>query len=213
MVETGFKHRDALRLLFILQAGSSVLASPDPRTGAARIFEGEKRLFAIDFWVRYPDYLADELLDFYEAKGGGDLLAAVDSIFDSEEPSVRTVKMLRWKRGAYDLIEDALSVLSSRQLVVAVEKILPTGIRQHDFLVLPAAKAFLDEAVADQPILAWYRDRAALAMRVAEFKSGTVLKDTQYEDEEYKNTPFLAYIPGIAPRVRERLLRIKSKAA
>ena len=176
-----------------------------------RIFEGGKRLFAIDFWVRYPDYLADELLDLYEAEGGADLLAAVEAIFDSEEPSVRTVKMLRWKRGAYDLIEDALSVLSSRQLVVAVEKM--SGIKQHDFLVLPAAHTFLSEAVADQPTLAWYRDRAALAMRVAEFKSGTVLKDTQYEDEEYKNTPYRAYIPGIAERVLERLLSIKSKAA
>ncbi len=49
---------DAIRLLFVLTAGSET-----PRTQTKNeeaVFCGETRLNAWDFWMRYPDYLADE---------------------------------------------------------------------------------------------------------------------------------------------------------
>jgi len=57
--------RDALRLLFLLVEGSEAISQPHP-AGAARIFRSEARLHALDFWVRYPGYLAAELLDRFE---------------------------------------------------------------------------------------------------------------------------------------------------
>ncbi|PWB82902.1 MAG: hypothetical protein C3F11_09375 [Methylocystaceae bacterium] len=212
-MDTGFKYRDALRLLFILQHGSRTLEQPDPGTGATRIFEGEKRLFAIEFWMRYPDYLADALLDWYETSGDPQLLVQVESIFENDKPSVRVVKMLRWKRGAFDYIEDALATLSSRQFVLPVLKPLPTGRPQHDFLIFDEAQSFLEDAVAEQPSLAWYRDRTTLVMRIAQFKSGYALKEEQYEFPEYKDTPLKSYIPSIQSRAEERLRQLKDKAA
>ena len=85
-METGFRYRDALRLLFILHAGARPIDPPDPQTGIIGIFEGEKRLMAIDFWVRYPDYLADQLLDLYDQTKDPALLAEIQAIFDREEP-------------------------------------------------------------------------------------------------------------------------------
>ncbi|WP_246729165.1 hypothetical protein [Methylosinus sp. RM1] len=199
--------------MFILQSGSRPLDPPDETTGAIRVFEGEKRLHAIEFWMRYPDYLADALLDEYEASRDPELLARAEAIFDDEEPSVRVVKMLRWKRGAFDRIEDALAVLSARRLVLPVLKPLATGGRQHDFYVFEEAQKFLDEAVADQPSLAWYRDRAALVMRIAQFKSGHALKSEQYEFPEYKDAPLNTFIPSIQSRVKKRLNELKDKAA
>src|SRR5215216_5048159 len=85
MVQTGFHYRDAIRLLFILVHCSKPLPEPDPVTGAIRIFHAEKRALAIDFWIRYPDYLADELLDLFEDTHDPELLKAVQHIFQQEE--------------------------------------------------------------------------------------------------------------------------------
>lgn len=62
--EPSYRHRDALRLLFILVAGSE--DADKPTQEFVKVFRAEKRLMAIDFLVRYPDYLGDALLDLYE---------------------------------------------------------------------------------------------------------------------------------------------------
>jgi hypothetical protein len=208
-VETGFRYRDALRLLFILHAGARPIDPPDPQTRIIGIFEGEKRLMAIDFWVRYPDYLADQLLDLYAETMDPALLAEIQAIFDREEPDVRLIKVLRWRYGAFDRIEDALAILSARNLVKPIKKKIPTG-SQHDFLIFPAAPSFLATAVQDQPVLKWYQDRTRLALLIAGDKSGSSLKDMQYEAPEYEGTLLSAVIPSIKGRVQQRLKDVKA---
>lgn len=204
-VATGFHFRDALRHLFILVEGSEPL--PTQRTTEAfdRVFCGEKRALAIDFLVRYPDYLADELLNCVAADGRVELLPVVRSIFDRDEPDVRLVSMIRWRRGAYHNLDNSLSILASRQLVQASKVKTETGIVRHEFLTGPSARAFLTEALVRQPILTWYRDRTRLAMTIAGARSGTDLKQAQYENPEYSQTPYGALIPSIKDRVLARL--------
>jgi hypothetical protein len=204
-VETGFKYRDALRLLFILHVGGRVPAPSEAPPGVIGIFEGEKRLMAIDFWVRYPDYLADQLLTMDEKSKDPSLLSEIQTIFNLDEPDVRTIKVLRWRYGAFDRIEDALAILSARNLVKPMKKTLATGRSQHDFLVYEAGARFLKGAVQEQPALKWYLDRTRLALLVAGFKSGTALKDMQYEAPEYEGTSWSAEIPSIKDRVFKRL--------
>jgi hypothetical protein len=208
-VETGFRYRDALRLLFILHAGARPVDPPDPQTGIIGVFEGEKRLMAIDFWIRYPDYLADQLLNLYGETKDPALLAEIQTIFDLEEPDVRMIKVLRWRYGAFDRIEDALAILSARNLVKPMKKKIPTG-AQHDFLIFAGAPTFLESAVQDQPALKWYKDRTRLALLIAGDKSGSSLKDMQYEAPEYENTMLSAVIPSIKARVDQRLQRMKA---
>lgn len=106
----GTRHRDALRLLFILGGGChETTTAIDPEV--THVFQSEKRLMAIDFLVRYPDYLADALLDQFEVSGDVSLLSAADRIFVDDEPSIRTVSMVRWHFGAYQKIETALATL------------------------------------------------------------------------------------------------------
>jgi hypothetical protein len=209
VLETGFRYRDALRLLFILHAGARPVDPPAPQTGVIGIFEGEKRLMAIDFWIRYPDYLADQLLNIYDETKDPALLAEVQAIFDREEPDVRIIKVLRWRYGAYDHIQDALAILSARNLVKPMKKKIPTG-SQHDFLIFSAASSFLAAAVQDQPALKWYQDRTRLALLIAGDKSGSSLKDMQYEAPEYENTLMSAVIPSIKGRVHQRLKDVKA---
>ena len=207
-MESGFKYRDAIRLLFVLHGGARLVENPDV-PGVIGVFEGEKRLMAIDFWIRYPDYLANHLLDLYEETKDPDLLAKIDAIFDLDEPDVRLIKVLRWKYGAFDRIEDALAILSARNLVKPVNRQIPTGF-QHDFLILSGASDFLTRAVQDQPALQWYRDRTQLALVLAGSKSGSSLKEMQYGEPEYEKTLWSVVIPSIKDRVGKRLQEVKA---
>lgn len=206
--DVGYHYRDAMRLLFILVAGSEPVDPANTLIDAQRVFVGEKRAMAIDFLVRYPDYLAHDLLDLYEAEGDPGILEAVRSIFDNEEPDVRLVAMVRWRRGAFQNIETALAILDSRHLVRSVKRKIGGDHVRHEFLIGPHAEGFLKQAVANQPALAWYQYRVELAMRVAGRRSGSDLKDAQYEHDEYRTTAYGAVIPSIKERVLHRLKRI-----
>jgi hypothetical protein len=207
-VESGFKYRDAIRLLFVLHGGARPIQAPDA-PNVIGVFEGEKRLMAIDFWIRYPDYLANHLLDLYEETKDPYLLAKIESIFDLDEPDVRLIKVLRWKYGAFDRIEDALAILSARNLVKPVKRPIPTGF-QYDYLILSGASDFLTRAVQDQPALQWYRDRTELALVLAGSKSGSSLKEIQYGEPEYVKTHYSVVIPSIKDRVGKRLQEVKA---
>ncbi len=202
--EPGHAFRDALRLLFILVRGSEALPEDARTDDRDRVFIGEKRALAIDFWLRYPDYLADELLDVHAETGDESLLAAVRRIFDEDEPAVRTVWMIRWRRGAYDDLQTSLGILSARRLVTPMRRERQSG-PQFEFLLGPAAEAFLSEAVREQPILEWYARQTDLALVVAANRSGSALKDIHYEHAEYAATPYGASIPSIREKVAQRL--------
>lgn len=201
------RHRDALRLLFILVAGGEDVERPVE--DVVKIFRAEKRLMAMDFLVRYPDYLADALLDLFEETGEADLLDAVRSIFLDDEPSVRLVRMVRWRHGAYQNIEDSLSMLSYYGLARPMKLTGDDGkIRRYEYLISPQATAFLDKCITDHPELGWYRNRLKLVLRVAAGKSGSALKEWQYEHPEYGNTIQGDVIPTIRDQVEKRLSKI-----
>jgi hypothetical protein len=205
--QTGYHFRDALRLLFILVRGSV----PVGDAGHQRVFVGEKRAMAIDFLIRYPDYLADKLLDLYEATQDATALAAARKIFDQDEPDVRLVKMIRWRRGAFQNMETALAILQARDLVRPVVRGRGSDRKQYEFIVLPAAQTFIAQATQDQPSLKWYDDRMEMVMRIAGDRSGSSLKDDQYESAEYRDTPYGATIPSIKERVLARLATIERR--
>lgn len=204
---TGHVFRDALRLLFILVQGGQNL--PAPSDDWDRVFVGEKRALAIDFWIRYPDYLADELLDLYEANGDEEAFEAACTIFEREEPDVRVAKMIRWRRGAYDDLQTSLAVLASRQLVRTMKRKLPAGGWQYEFMTGVHSRDFLAEAVDSQPVLGWYERQTYLALKVAGGMSGSALKEIHYEDPEYAFTPYGSPIPSIRDRVLDRIRRLK----
>lgn len=202
-----FRHRDALRVLYILVAGSEELSEPHT-SGASRLFRGEARLHAFDFWMRYPDYLAEELIDVSIARSDLRYLSAAARIFEDDEPDVRRIPMIRYRFGAYERLDDTLSLLTSRQLVRLTGTKAGQRVLETDFLVMPSALKLADEVVAEFPVLKWYADRAALVAEVAGTRGGGALKQRQYEQCEYAETAMGGTIPPIADRVRERLARI-----
>lgn len=207
---SGYTYRDALRLLFILVRGSQPVESRIDEDWDS-VFIGEKRALAIDFWVRYPDYLADELLDRFEKDRDQEALSAAKEIFADEEPDVRQVQMIRWRRGAYEDLQTSLGVLSYRGLVRSMDRGLQNGIRQHEYLSGAAARDFLISVLDDFPALRWYEKQTHLALSIAGHQSGSALKEIHYRDPEYGSTPYGSVIPSIRDRVCARLQKLEEK--
>lgn len=197
-------YRNALRLLFILVRGSEPFSDTEfPDAGG--IFDGELKLQALDFWVRYPDYLADELLSKYEATGSKIYLNTAHQIFADEEPDLRRVPMLRFYFGAYEPIDTAIAHLKARGLVTPRTKPLGKVANHRDFLVNRAAFELVERIVAELSEFSWYESRVRLVLEMADGRGGGALKQRQHEQKEYHETRRGDLIPTIAERVRKRL--------
>ncbi|KIV64833.1 hypothetical protein SZ54_3084 [Rhizobium sp. UR51a] len=203
------EYRDAVRILFLLVEGS--VENPDLVTSATypRRFEGETRLQALDFWVRYPDYLADELLAQYLESFDSTLLDAARTIFDDNEPSEKAIPMLRRYFGAYEPLDTVLSILAVAGLVRPVTVLHPTANPRH-FLLSEAGIELAGRIVREHSIFEWYASRAKLVLKVAAGRGGSALKDRQHQQKEYHEAQLHDLIPTIADRVRARLEEIEA---
>lgn len=204
-------HRDALRILFILRAGGTQWDVPD-EPEIVSIFKGEARLLAFDFWMRNPDYLAAELLDVFEQNGDNVYLQAAETIFENDEPDLRRVPMIRYLFGAYDKMDDSLSLLRSRDLIRITGLKSKTKVKETDFLLTAKGKEVCTSAVIQEPILKWYSDRAELVAKIAGERGGTALKQQQYVRTTYAETKYGGVIPPITSEVRQRLKQLKETA-
>lgn len=205
------RYRDALRILFILRAGGAAMPVPsDP--DIVSIFKGEARLLAFDFWMRNPDYLAAELLDLFEQNGAPEYMEAVETILQHEEPDLRRVPMIRYFFGAYDRLDDVLSLLRSRDLIRITGVKGKTKVKETDFLLTVKGMELCDSAVEQEPILKWYLDRAQLVGRVAGDRGGAALKEQQYTRATYAETKLGGVIPPITNDIRDRLQQLKGMA-
>lgn len=196
-------YRDAIRILFILVKGSTFL-NDSGDSNIVAVFKGEARLHACDFWMRYPDYLAEELLDRFEKRGDINDLEAVRSIFSEEEPELRKFPMIRYRFGAYEKIDNSMSVLRARELIAITRKVENDVIKETDFIIHKSAFFLTTSIVNEWPPLCWYAKRAELVADIAGQRGGTELKDRQYKQVEYATTHSGGIIPSISLRVKER---------
>ncbi len=199
-------YKDAIRILFILVKGSIPYTGLDSdESGPVSIFKSESRLHAFDFWMRNPDYLAEELLDRYQKEKVVDDLKIAQQIFLDEEPELRKFPMIRYRFGAYEKIDNTMSILRSRSLV-SIDRIVDHGVlRETDFLINQSAIDFTNSIVSEWEPLEWYSKRAELVADVAGDRGGAELKRRQYEQLEYADTVLGERIPSIIQRVKGRL--------
>jgi hypothetical protein len=201
--------QNAIRLLFILVHGSKKFKEEND-SGVMGLFKGEMRLHAIDFWVRYPDYLADELISLFEETGDIHLLNTAEEIFESQEPDLCRIPMIRYRFGAYERIDTTLSILTSKGLVRQEGKKNSSGIQEYHYSIMSSAYLQADKISEEFPLLTWYKDRAKLVVRIAGERGGRALKDRQYEHTAYARTSGGRIIPPITKEVRLRLQSLKS---
>ncbi|WP_236718215.1 hypothetical protein [Actinoplanes sp. TFC3] len=201
--------QDAVRILLIVAAAATELRDAPPGDAAlseaVAVLETQVRLQKLDFWVRNPDFLADELLNEYDRTGDLDCYRQATAIMQSDEPDVRRYPMLRFLFGAYEPLDEALAVLRSANLVIRRKRGTADRITRHDYYLTRSGLSTANRILHDAPEFRYFVERTQLVARLADGYGGTQLKSRQYEQDEYRNTVIGEHIESIAPRVHARL--------
>lgn len=195
----------AIRLLVLLaECGDPINGEGPP--GAVTVIRSELRLQAMDFWMRNPDYLADELVGMVEnGKIDDSFLAAAQALLDDPEPDLHWYPMPRWFFGAYEQLDDAFTLLETYGLASLTRVGEPGKKSQRNQFYLTQAGANAAAELASDPVLGWYGKQVRLVALVAGTDVGKRLKERQYEQATYAGTELGLTIAPIASRVRERL--------
>ena len=204
--------QDAVRLLLLIHTASEPVGSPEPPDApptAVAVLRSQVLLQKLDFWLRNPDYLANELLSRYERDGNIEDLDLAEEILSSEEPEARRYPMLRYLFGAYEPLDAALAILAVPGLVLQRRRRRGEGRPQRDYYLLAQGRAVAERIVSDVPELDYYVERTRLVVELAEGRRGSELRDIQYLQEEYANTAHGERIGGIAARARSRLAELR----
>lgn len=195
--------QDAIRLLFVLIHGSEVIN--DHPEGYTRKFEGRAKIFAMDFWVRYPDFLAHELLNRYDATQEKRYLDLARKIFEDSEPDLRTIPMIRYRFGAFEDLTETIALLKTKGLIFEDGQKSNGQILGYDYYITPVAEKVVADIRQEFPVLTWYDERAMLVREISGSKGGTDLKQEQYKHMAYASTALGGVIPSIKDDVLARL--------
>ncbi|GAA2734000.1 hypothetical protein GCM10010439_55400 [Actinocorallia aurantiaca] len=177
---------------------------------AIGVVRSQVRLQKLDFWLRNPDYLANELLNDYAETGDDDFLETAAQILDSDEPEVRRYPMLRHHFGAYEPLEDALAVLRYGGLVAQRRRGTISRIRQHDYYLLAKGREVAEQIIGEAPVFSYYIDRVRLVLQLADNGTGSQLKDRQYKQPEYAEAVRGSRISSVRERARSRLAEYRA---
>ncbi|MCC3289822.1 hypothetical protein [Arthrobacter sp. zg-Y1110] len=174
--------------------------------GAVKAVRSELRLQAMDFWMRNPDYLADELISqVEEGRLDSRYLNVARSLLDDPEPDLHYYPMPRWFYGAYEAIDDAMALLETYGLAIFRRSGEPgTRSLRNQLFITDAGSTAVTE-ISHDPVLGWYTRQAELVAAAAGETVGSKLKERQYEQATYAGTELGLDIAPIAERVREHL--------
>lgn len=205
--------QSAVRLLACINAAAGAVSPMFQVAEVVGELRAQSRLQALDFWMRNPDYLANELLNEFELHHDDALLRLAREIFKSREPALRRLPMIRYHFGAFEPLDNALSILRAADLVRLRRHGVPGQVREHVYLLTQKGRSSMETLAGLAPELDWYRERAAVVAAIAGDTGGTALKDRQYLQKEYADTELKHVIAPITERVRERLKILMASAA
>ncbi|MCA1306828.1 hypothetical protein LC082_07950 [Microbacterium esteraromaticum] len=206
----GSPSQTATRVLVMMDAlGDPVGPNPPVPNAVARV-ASLIRVQKLDFWMRNPDYLADELLTDYE--GGLLTLPQIQDhvvrMLDGDAPSLHSYPMERYLYGAYEFIDNALAVLKFYGQIDHHRAADSGNLARRDYYLLDAGRATVRRMRAQVPQLEWYYQQTAAIALLADASTGTTARNRQYEQPEYENARHGEIIPSILERVRERAVQL-----
>jgi len=202
--------QDAVRLLFLLdRAGEPLEKEELPE--AVCVVRAESRVQAVVFWMRNPDFLAHEVLrDIEDGVRPKSDLGVAAGLLDGDEPELRRYPMAMSQFSAYEPLDNAFAVLVAQRLADRGQQRLSAKKVRKNFYLLQAGRDVARDIVKQEPVLAWYDDRAVLVSEVAREQNGTVLKIRQRQHPEYAGTKPGTKIPAITSLVREHLDQMRA---
>lgn len=192
----------------LLRVCGDPVGGSDP-VGMAQVIRSERRLQALDFWLRNPDYLADEIVTAVEAGvlDAGHLVVAEALLTDSE-PAWHHYPMPKWFYGAYEEVDDAFAILQAYGLGLVRRRGAPPKPLRNQFFLTELGAEKADELAATD-VLSWYSQQAQLVHTVAGTDSGTKLKERQYVQDEYADAVWGTTIGSISEQVTRRLALLR----
>lgn len=175
---------------------------------AVRAIRSQRKLQKLDFLVRNPDYLADLIISRWQAgERPAEQLLDARAVLRDREPELHTYRMLRNNHGAYEVLDNALSVLRHLGLIAVrrAGSVSDDRVRRRDYFLLQSGADQAQRLRENEQVLAWYDQQTAYVAAAVEGMTGAQLKAQQYGQPEYAATPVHQEIGGITERVRERL--------
>jgi hypothetical protein len=199
----------AVRLLALLDVCGTEVGGNDP-VGVVKAIRSERRLQALDFWLRNPDYLADEILNAIDLGAlSDDYTDTAQRLVTDQEPSWHHFPMPKWFYGAYEAVDDAFALLQGYGLALVQRRGTPGNRLQNQFFLTEFGAEKAGE-LQGLDRLAWYPQQASLVALVAGDDSGTRLKERQYNQEAYAQAVWGTEIGSIRDQVEARLAAITS---
>ncbi|MDQ1250279.1 MAG: hypothetical protein QG597_4658 [Actinomycetota bacterium] len=204
MPPSASRAQHAIRILALLHGMGEPVGQPGDPAEAVLAIRSEKKLQALDFWVRNPDYLADELLNEVEAgRLDGSYEAVAEELLSDPEPALHHYPMPKYLYGAYERIDDAFALLDAYGLAALRRTYAPK--RRTQLYLLQAgeqAALTLEDPVS---VLSWYPRQVRLVKLVARDDLGEHLKERQYKQARYAGAELRSDIDPVADLVLARL--------
>jgi hypothetical protein len=199
----------AVRVLFILdRLGEPCGGAEDVPVSAVKVIRSQRMLQKLDFLVRNPDYLADVIIaGWEEGLLPSESLLDAGAILEKREPELHIYRMLRNAHGAYEPLDNALSVLRHLELIATrrLGRFTDEHVRRRDYYLLDAGAQQAQRLRDAEPLPAWYDQQTAYVAAAVEGMSGGQLKELQCGHPEYAGAAVSELIGGITERVRSRL--------
>lgn len=199
------KFRDRLRIIIILYTFCEKLE--DNQSDYYGVFRTEIKIQAIDFLLRYPDFLSFELMDLTDHDSAIDSLEIkqiIQQIYKSKEPEIRVEEMEKFFHGAYESIDDVILFLVSIDFLKYESKKSVDG-KKYDrkYFITNFCVEKIKTGLQDIPSAKWYFDRVKLIKKYFSKFSGTELKTRQYKYSEYSKVSYRSYIMSVNEKVEK----------
>lgn len=208
-------YKDRLRIFLILYVFSEP-HTDEELPDARKIFQSEQRIQKIDFLLRNPDYLCYELLE--KAKSDTsiqpEIKTIIKDIFANKEPIFKRLEMERFFFGAYEDIDDVIAFLQGIGFIDFSSKKradLKTTIEKKYYIMQYAIDKF-ENVIDSLPSIQWYINRCNLIKKYLGNLSGSQLRVSQYQIDEYKNTSYNEYIGSITGIVSHEFNKLYSES-
>ncbi|MFL0070561.1 hypothetical protein R5O20_03110 [Tenacibaculum maritimum] len=195
------KFRDRLRIIIILYTFCERLEGD-----YYGVFRTEIKIQALDFLLRYPDFLSMELMELMDNDNSinrNEIKNIVKEIYLNKEPEIRVEEMEKFFHGAYESIDDVIAFLVSVGFLKHESKRRTDG-KTYDryYYITEECSNKIIENLRDIPVVTWYFNRCELIKKYFNQFTGTELKTRQYKYNEYSNISYRGYIENINEKVK-----------
>jgi hypothetical protein len=198
------KTRDRLRITLILYTFSRPIYIEE-NDEIAGVFQTEIKIQALDFLLRYPDFLSCELMDLMANDSSIDkseIQTIIKEIYHDEEPVLRVDEMQKFFYGAYESIDSIILFLKSVRFIDFESK-RRSDLQPYDktYYITKRCVQQVESSLLSIPSVKWYHDRCKLIKKYFDHYNGSELKKRQYKYQQY-NVPYTMLIQNLNEQVR-----------